>query len=48
MGISLNPTPGSEPVPTLEETVLGGVNLEKAEANMQLVPVQETDRKSVV
>ena len=43
MGISLNPTPGSQPVPTLEETVLGGVNLEKAEANMQVVPVQEAD-----
>lgn len=43
MGISLNQTVGSEPVPTLEATVLGGVNLEKAESSTQLVPVQESD-----
>ncbi len=43
MGISLNQTVGSEPVPTLEATVLGGVNLEKAESTTQLVPVQEAD-----
>lgn len=43
MGISLNQTMGNGSTSTLEATVLGGVNLEKADSNTQLIPVQESD-----
>lgn len=47
MGITLNPTPSSVPeqahTATLETSILGGVNLEKATTTEALVPVQETD-----
>lgn len=47
MGITLNPTPSSVPeqahTATLETSILGGVNLEKATTTEALVPVQETE-----
>lgn len=47
MGITLNPTPSSVPeqahTATLETSILGGVNLEKATTTEALVPVQEND-----
>ena len=49
MGISLNQNPGqganSEPAQavTLEQSIMGGVNLEKAEQTASLVPVQEAE-----
>lgn len=47
MGITLNPTPSSVPeqaqAATLETSILGGVNLEKATTTEALVPIQETE-----
>ena len=47
MGITLNPTPSSVPeqahTATLETSILGGVNLEKATTTEALVPIQETE-----
>lgn len=47
MGITLNPTPSSVPeqaqTATIETSILGGVNLEKATTTEALVPIQETE-----
>ena len=48
MGITLNPTPSSVPEPTpavtIEESIFGGVNLEKAQnVATALAPVQEAE-----
>ena len=49
MGISLNQNPGQGMTPepaqtvTLEQSIMGGVNLEKAEQTAALVPVQEAE-----
>ena len=40
MAISFNNAPTSTPTPDLEATVLGGVNLEKAETTTELVPLK--------
>ena len=47
MGITLNPTPSSVPEPTpavtVEESIFGGVNLEKAQTTTALAPVGEAE-----